>query len=59
MPEAKETTPEQPEPAIGDYVPYGFGHPAHRPDPHATYVFEERDRRPLPIKPERRWRVPG
>ena len=50
---------EQAAPADGDYVPYGFGHPAHKPDPDAKYGFDLRECRPLPIDRERRWRVPG
>ena len=57
-PDPVETT-EDVDPADGDYVPYGFGHPAHKPDPEAKYGFEESERRVLPVKPERRWRVTG
>ena len=38
---------------------YGYGHPAHRPDPNATYVFDPGPYRLLPIRPDRRWRTPG
>lgn len=51
--------PNEPEPADADYVPYGFGHPAHKPDPNAKYGFEQDQHRPLPVKPDRRWRVSG
>jgi hypothetical protein len=37
----------------------GYGHPAHRPDPNATYRFEPGPRRTLPVDPRRRWRLPG
>lgn len=38
---------------------YGYGHPAHRPDPCATYVFHPGPPRTLPLNPRRRWRLPG
>lgn len=53
----KQTDHEMP--ADGDYAPYGFGHPAHLPDPNAKYAFEPDVRRVLPLKPDKRWRVPG
>lgn len=57
------TEPEQEDPASesaeGDYVPYGFGHPAHKPDPNARYGFEPGETRLLPVEPSRRWKVPG
>jgi hypothetical protein len=51
--------PKQDDQADGDYVPYGFGHPAHLPDPNATYGFDPQPERLLPVKPEKRWRLPG
>jgi len=36
--------------------PYGYGHPAHRPDPSGHYRFEPRSVRPLPANPRIRWR---
>lgn len=37
----------------------GYGHPAHKPDPTATYLFRPGPPRTLPLKPAARWRVPG
>jgi len=36
--------------------PYGYGRPAHRPDPSGPYRFEPRSVRPLPANPRIRWR---
>lgn len=36
--------------------PYGYGRPAHRPDPSGHYRFEPRSVRPLPANPRIRWR---
>lgn len=46
-------------PTEGHYVAFGFGHPAHKPDPDAKYGFEGHDRRVMPVRPEKRWRVTG
>ena len=37
----------------------GYGHPAHKPDPDATYAFEPGQWRVLPVRKDKRWRVPG
>ncbi|MGN6582462.1 MAG: hypothetical protein ACTHJV_02025 [Rhizobiaceae bacterium] len=43
--------------ASGDFRgPYGYGRPAHRPDPSGHYHFEPRAVRPLPANPKIRWR---
>jgi hypothetical protein len=42
-----------------DLPAYGFGHPAHRPDPEASYGFAPGPQRTLPLNPRRRWRLPG
>lgn len=48
--------PRKPEPQ-GDFGgPYGYGHPAHRPDPAASYGFRRNLMRLLPVKPTERWR---
>src|SRR5690606_4639880 len=44
-------TPSEPE--------FGYGHPAHRPDPQATYFFNPGPWRLLPTRADRRWRTPG
>ena len=55
-------SPEQPslsnDPlAEGDFSgPFGFGHPAHKPDPSATYTFRPGAGRPLPVDARKRWR---
>ena len=43
----------------GGVPDYGYGHPAHRPDPNATYVFDPGPYRLLPVRRDRRWRTPG
>jgi len=44
-------------PAEGDFGgPFGFGHPAHKPDPSATYTFRSGAVRPLPVDARQRWR---
>lgn len=48
----KAETPS--EPAAG--VPYGYGHPAHRPDPDARYEFKPEISRVLPVNAKIRWR---
>jgi hypothetical protein len=41
----------------GDFGgPYGYGRPAHRPDPSGHYRFEPDAVRPLPANPRIRWR---
>lgn len=57
--EGENKTPQTAEEPEGDYIPYGFGHPAHKPDPNARYGFESGNWRVLPVKDDRRWRVPG
>ena len=43
--------------AEGDFRgPYGYGRPAHRPDPSGHYRFEPHSVRPLPANPKIRWR---
>jgi hypothetical protein len=43
--------------AEGDFRgPYGYGRPAHRPDPSGHYRFEPHAVRPLPANPKIRWR---
>ena len=43
--------------AEGDYGgPFGYGHPAHRPDPSATYSFRRWVVRLLPVEARKRWR---
>jgi hypothetical protein len=55
-----QAKPEERQDSIeGDNLPYGYGHPAHKPDPNAKYGFEPGDWRPLRIGATRRWRVPG
>ncbi len=58
---ADETTkPQVPEDKpLDEPVQYGFGHPAHRPDPAAAYGFDAGKWRTLPTDVRRRWRVPG
>jgi hypothetical protein len=58
----------QPEPLIDEAVkngdeaegdfrgPYGYGRPAYKPDPAATYIFRPNAARVLPVKPQTRWR---
>ena len=43
---------ENPQPQLG------YGHPAHKPDPDATYAFEPGQWRVLPVRKDKRWRVP-
>ena len=44
-------------PGEGDFGgAYGYGHPAHKPDPDASYVFDPGPPRTMPVKPEKRWR---
>jgi hypothetical protein len=38
---------------------YGYGHPAHRPDPDGTYAFKPGVRRVLPVRSDKRWHVTG
>lgn len=61
MPEITSETSENSAsvPLDGDYAPFGYGHPAHLPDPHAQYGFEPGRIRLLPVKRDRRWRVTG
>ena len=43
--------------ALGDFGgPFGFGRPAHKPDPRARYGFEMEQSRVLPVRKEARWR---
>ena len=43
--------------AEGDFRgKYGYGRPAHKPDPAATYVFRPESSRVLPVKAGSRWR---
>ncbi|HVW57449.1 MAG TPA: hypothetical protein VHC00_17370 [Rhizobiaceae bacterium] len=49
-----ETGDAQPTGDLGG--PYGYGRPAHRPDPSGHYRFEPRTVRPLPANPKIRWR---
>jgi hypothetical protein len=56
-----QATQAVPVPAVeemhGDFRgPYGFGRPAHKPDPSATYVFRPHMTRVLPVKERTRWR---
>lgn len=55
-PGEEKTLPGRPD---ADILAYGYGHPAHRPDPHATYVFQPGPPRTLPLNARRRWRLPG
>lgn len=57
--------PESPSPerlpeanaAEGDFRgPYGYGRPAHRPEPNATYIFRPDVLRVLPVRRKSRWR---
>ncbi len=59
MEEDRPKSPLADEKPEGDDLSYGFAHPAHRPDPRATYGFEPAKWRTLPIGEQRRWRVPG
>ncbi|MBB6411538.1 hypothetical protein [Mesorhizobium sangaii] len=49
--------PSQHQDAEGDFGGrFGYGHPAHRPDPFATYTFSAGAVRPLPVDSKKRWR---
>lgn len=48
------------QPAEGDLSgPYGYGRPAHVPDPGASYAFRPDDTRILPRNRKMRWKVSG
>lgn len=59
---AKSSEPEvaacaTPEVMDGDASgPFGFGRPAHKPDPEAIYTFDPGPPRTMPILPKNRWR---
>lgn len=54
-PEQPSLSPDQA--AEGDFGgPFGYGHPAHKPHPFATYTFSAGAIRPLPIQSQRRRR---
>jgi len=49
--------PPRDQTADGDYGgPFGYGHPAHRPDPSAIYSFRRWVVRLLPVEARKRWR---
>lgn len=49
------------DPERGNHVTvrFGYGHPAHQPDPDGTYVFKPGVRRVLPVRADKRWHVTG
>jgi hypothetical protein len=53
-----DRTPEPPSTeAEGDFRgPYGYGRPAHKSDPEATYAFRADLMRPLPVARRSRWK---
>ena len=43
--------------ALGDFGgSFGYGRPAHKPDPQARYGFKMEQSRVLPVRKESRWR---
>ena len=57
MPETMGVDATLPETIDGDASgPFGFGRPAHKPDPEATYTFDPGPPRTMPIKAKNRWR---
>lgn len=59
----KPAEPEVDRPAPADQAvsgdfggAYGYGHPAHRPDPDARYSFNPNSLRVLPVDKRSRWR---